>query len=317
VKLRHLQEVYPADKCKVNILYLVSSALPQHVDQLVQWAHRKGVKVVLNQNGVAYPGWAGESFTRINDRLSRLHADADFVVYQGEFCRDSALRFLGQRSGRWTVLHNCVDVRRFTPRDADQDHEPLRLLVAGTHQQAQRVLVAVRALAELRQRGRPYTLTIVGKLDWKDGDEQVMNLVAELGLQDVVTVHGPFSQDCAPQIYRSADILLHMKYKDPCPTVVIEAMACGLPIVGSRSGGMAELVGSGCGVLLDVPDTWEQMPVPEVGRIVAAVERVSRDYNHYSTAASAYASERFNHVAWVSAHTRIFQSLITPGVQRL
>jgi len=316
VKLRHLQEIYPANERKVNILYLVSSALPPHADQLVRWAHRKGVKVVLNQNGVAYPGWAGESFAQINEGLSRLHADADFVIYQGEFCRDSARRFLGQRRGSWAVLHNCVDTRRFTPRVSNHDHEPLRLLVAGTHQQAQRVLVAIRAVSELRRRGRPFEMTIVGKLDWKNGEEQVMKLIAELGLQHAVAVHGPYSQDDAPQIYRSADILLHMKYKDPCPTVVIEAMACGLPVVGSRSGGMPELVGADCGVLLDVSDTWEQMPVPEVGSVVTAIEQVSRDYDRYSTAASAHAFEQFNHVAWVSAHTRIFQSLIEPGEQR-
>ena len=38
-----------------------------------------------------------------------------------------------------------------------------------------------------------------------------------------------------------------LKYKDPCPNSVIEAMSCGLPILYSNSGGLPELVNNGCG----------------------------------------------------------------------
>ena len=39
-----------------------------------------------------------------------------------------------------------------------------------------------------------------------------------------------------------------LKYKDPCPNSVIEAMSCGLPILYSNSGGLPELVNNRCGV---------------------------------------------------------------------
>ncbi len=60
----------------------------------------------------------------------------------------------------------------------------------------------------------------------------------------------------APELYRAAHVVLHPKYKDPCPTVPIEAMACGVPVVGSRSGGTPELVSPDAGVLVDVEDVW-------------------------------------------------------------
>ena len=64
---------------------------------------------------------------------------------------------------------------------------------------------------------------------------------------------------------QSADILLHTKYNDPCPTVVLEAMACGLPVVYSASGGTPELVGDDAGIGVDAPLDWEHdhPPAPE------------------------------------------------------
>jgi glycosyltransferase involved in cell wall biosynthesis len=66
----------------------------------------------------------------------------------------------------------------------------------------------------------------------------------ELKLQDHVTFTGSYTQQQAVDIYRGADVLLHTQYNDACPSVVLEAMACGLPVVYSNSGGVGELVGA-------------------------------------------------------------------------
>ena len=50
----------------------------------------------------------------------------------------------------------------------------------------------------------------------------------------------------------------------------IEAMSCGVPVIGSLSGGMQELVSDEGGVLLDVPDHWDRMCYPEVDEMVDA-----------------------------------------------
>ena len=47
---------------------------------------------------------------------------------------------------------------------------------------------------------------------------------------------------------RRAHVLLHTKVNDPCPTAVIEAMACGLPVAYPASGGTVELVGDEAGI---------------------------------------------------------------------
>ena len=51
---------FPNDPTDFNLLYLGSTWLPRDLDALLRLARRRGVPVVVNQDGVAYPGWAGE-----------------------------------------------------------------------------------------------------------------------------------------------------------------------------------------------------------------------------------------------------------------
>ena len=109
VKLIHLVQKYPEKKLLTNILYLVSSAVPKHAEVLIRYLKGKGAKLVWNQNGVAYPAWAGDDYEATNARLARLLHMADYVIYQSDFCRLSADRYLGVSNVPHKVLYNPVD----------------------------------------------------------------------------------------------------------------------------------------------------------------------------------------------------------------
>jgi glycosyltransferase involved in cell wall biosynthesis len=67
----------------------------------------------------------------------------------------------------------------------------------------------------------------------------------ELGIADRVEFTGRYAQREAPALFRRADVLLHTKVNDPCPTAVIEAMACGLPVVATDVGGVRDILPAG------------------------------------------------------------------------
>jgi glycosyltransferase involved in cell wall biosynthesis len=313
VKLLYLQAEFPESPGAFNILYLVSSAQPRYVDELARWARGRGVKVVWNQDGVAYPAWAGRRAGALNATMRAAMRHAHYVLYQSEFCRASAARFLGVPAAPSEVLPNCVDIDRFRPAETPPPSEPWVLLAAGSHQQPARVVRAIEVVAELRQRGRDARLLIAGLLDWRDAAADVARSVGILGVAGAVDVLPPYTQREAPELFRRAHVLLHFKYKDPCPTVVIEAMACGVPVVGSRSGGLPELVGDEAGVLLEVPESWDELHVPYAAAAADAVERILGDdaqWARWRAVARRRAESRYACEPWMARHRAIFRCLI-------
>ena len=304
VKLAYLQKRYPHNGKHYNILYLVSSALPAHAMELVNWAKKRGVTVFLNQNGVAYPAWT-DNYQTINNELSQILCQADVVLYQSQFCKDAADKFASKCAHQWDILYNCADTDIFRC-DVRQPKDVTTLLVAGTHYQRERVTLPLYVLKQLLDDGLAVTLNIVGRLAWENADSEVQELIRQLGLVSSVKISGTYTQVEAPAIYADADILLHLKYKDPCPNVLVEAMACGLPIIGSASGGVPELIGESAGVALPVLDRWDQMQYPEIEGIKDAVLKVLRDMSIFSHASRRRAEELFSEKQWIGRHEKLF-----------
>ena len=310
VKLLHLVERWP-ERSPFNILYLVSSAPPPFADELIRWAKRQGAKLVWNQNGVGFPAWAGWNTYEVNRPLRALRERADYIVYQSRFCHESSDHWLGKLSTASQVLYNPVDTAAFRRAESPPDlRQGFRILAAGTHYQAFRVIGTLEAARELMDAGHRVQITIAGSMRWPDADAEVHAVIDRLRLAEYVTLRPGFTQQEAVRIYQSAHVLLHLKYQDPCPTVAIEALACGVPVVATRSGGMPELIGEDGGETLHVPFDWHSPSYPPSRRIASAVARIMRDWPRRSSAARERALRMFDKNAWVNAHERIFTELL-------
>jgi glycosyltransferase involved in cell wall biosynthesis len=270
---------------------------------LLWLARRREAAVVVNQDGVAYPGWAGERTAELNDTLRRALLAADHVLYQSEFSKRSADDFLGEPTGAWEILPNAVDVDHFAPAETPPEGGPV-LLLGGDQTQAYRLELGLLALAALRERHPDAELLVTGRLVVSPEP-----LVHELGLQGHVHLLGEYGQRDAPAIFRRAHVLLHTKVNDPCPTLVVEAMACGLPVVHPASGGTVELVGNVAGIGVPHPDGWERDEPPAPEALAEAVNRVVDDLPRYSTAARERAVERFSLEPWLERHRALFERL--------
>lgn len=311
VKLLALRDGLPSDESECSHLYAVSSSLPQRAEQLFKLCHDRGIKIIWNQNGVGYPAWAGRESERFNRPMRRLRAMADFVVYQSRFCEESANRFLGECATPSVILFNPVDTYRFVPRSSPRQNGPLRLLAAGTHGTRDRVVNVLEALAHLRRGGLDATLTIAGSFQWKNAEADIEREVERLNQRTNVVRLARFSQSDAVGMYQSHDLLVHPKYMDPCPTVVLEAMACGLPIVGSATGGMPEIVPESCGALISGPMDWNVLHTPDAQSLANAISVVAGQIINMSHNARACAVERFSVGPWVESHRKIMEHVIS------
>jgi glycosyltransferase involved in cell wall biosynthesis len=310
VKFALLDESLPNAPRDFNVLYLGSTALPTEGSLLVRLARRRGAAFAWNQNGVAYRGWHGPGWELLNAPRARLLHEADYVFFQSAFCKLSADRFYGERRGPSEILHNAVDTQRFSP-EPEGRARPLTLLLGGSQYQRYRVEAALETLAAVRRHHPDARLLIAGALSFaSDARAQTAGMLRASRLEDAVELVGPYTQADAPQLMRRADLLLHTKYNDPCPTVVLEAMATGLPVVYSASGGTPELVGDEAGIGTPAPLDWEQDHPPAAADLADAVLEVAAHLPERSAAARQRAVERFDSRAWVDRHRVVFERLV-------
>jgi glycosyltransferase involved in cell wall biosynthesis len=304
-KFQRLAQRFPNAPADFSLLYLGSTWLPRDLAPLLWLARRRSIPVVVNQSGIAYPGWAGVEAERLNRPFRRALLAAEHVVYQSEFCKRSADEFLGTPRGSWEILYNAVDVEHFSPDGAPSD-EPV-LLLAGDQTQAYRLETALRVLAHLPEA----RLIVTGRLV---SDPQP--LLRDLGVGDRVQFTGGYRQSDAPAVFRRAHLLLHTKIKDPCPTAVIEAMACGLPVVYAASGGTVELVHEDAGIGVPHPGGWERDEPPDPEALAEAARKVLAERELYAAAARRRAVERFALEPWLDRHAELFEALLRDDAPR-
>jgi glycosyltransferase involved in cell wall biosynthesis len=310
VKVAMLGARFPERRLGFSLVYVLSNAiyLPQFVLDAVR---RADVPVVLNQNGVFYPSWYPNGWERENARMAAVHAAAVHVLYQSEFCRRTAERFLGRRSGPSEILYNGVDTERFCPAVAEPRRGPFTFLMSGKIVQSTRYRLAsgIEGIASARQSGLDVRLVIAGYVDPIVAAD-ARTLAAQRGVADAVQLTGHYRHADAPSLYCSADAYLMTKHNDPCPNGVLEALACGLPVLYSASGGVPELVGEEAGVALTVPDTFDETPVPDPMAMVEGMARVIAYRDSMARAARVRAVERFHVSAWLDRHEALFEGLL-------
>ena len=304
-KFQRLAARFPNHPSDFTVLYLGSTWLPRDLERLLRYSGRRGIPVVLNQNGVGYPGWAGDRMEAFNQPLRRVLAEARHVLYQTQFCKRTADHFVREAAGSWEILPNAVDVDRFTPGERTARNGGPVLLLGGDQTQAYRLELGLRTLAALLSDHPDARLLVTGRLVVR-----AEPLITAAGVEGHVDLVGRYAQTDAPSLYRRADLLLHTKVNDPCPSVVIEAMASGLPVVYPASGGTVELVGDEAGVGVPHDDGFDEDRPPAPDALAAAVTDVLAQRDRYAAAARERAVARFALTSWLDRHAALFAQLV-------
>ena len=222
------------------------------------------------------PRWLGglkEAFdwanprTRIQGWIERQQYQADpppDVIAISRMVRDDMRTFHGVPDERLHLVYNGVDTDRFGPEACAGVREEARrawglgsddtcfLMVA--HNPKLKGLRELLDAAARLDRAAPWQIVVVGKVrgarfpeyaDW-------------LGLADRLHLVGPMA-DVLPA-YAACDAYVQPTWYDPCSLVVLEALACGRPVITTRFNGASELMEDARdGILLDRPDEIERL----------------------------------------------------------
>ncbi len=309
VKVKRLREFFPEHHWRYNLVYCLSNA-PYLPAAALDWLRWRRVPVVLNQNGVFYPGWYDGDWKGQNRVMARAYHRADHVFWQSAFCRDAADRFLGERSGPGEVLYNAVDTRHFRPA-GHRPARPFTFLVTGKigNHLAYRLESTVAGLGHARNAGLDCCLAVAGWVE--SGARALLEAAADRhGVATSIAYLGPYTQEKAPAIYQAADAYVITKYLDPCPNTVLEALACGLPVLYSRSGGVPELVGPEGGVGLPVPEDWSSIHMPDAATIGEGMLKIAATAPAIAVEARRRAVDHFDIEHWIGRHRTVFERLL-------
>ncbi len=310
-KVGELNKCFPENFTDFNIVYFLSAVLPNDLEKWIEMCKAKNIKMVLNQNGVRYKAWYGENAERDNEPNKLILKHADFVVYQSEFSRLSADTFLGKNSNG-KVIYNATDTSFYTAGNNKKSSDEITLMVPGVYIEEKYIFeTAVRTLKLLRESGVNARLMHGGQFLWsKTGFEEGMELIDQLELKDYIELLQPYPKEYGVEVYRRADILMLTKYNDPCPSSVLEAMSCGLPIVYSKSGGTPELVGIDAGIGIEVEHSFDKRMQPEPGVWCEAVLKAIENRNELSKNARKRAVENFDIKNWIEDHKSVFDNIL-------
>ncbi|MFT3802426.1 MAG: glycosyltransferase family 4 protein [Burkholderiaceae bacterium] len=175
--------------------------------------------------------------------VARKLRDAAFSVTVSDYNQRTLRSAYGSAADRLFRLYNGVDLRRF-PLSARQDVAP-RILAVGRLVRKKGFHVLIDALALMNERRIAFDCVLVG-----DGEERA-SLQAQAdaaGLGERLTMPGPLSQDVVIEQMRQSTLLAMPCVisddgnRDGLPTVLVEAMALGTPVVSTEVAGIPELV---------------------------------------------------------------------------
>ena len=237
---------------------------------LLPFLNLRGTPVVVSLRGSDVPGYdphnrALQLSHRVLAPLTRwIWRRADHVVAVCESLGQLALRTYPNL--RYTVVPNGVDLTLFHPWTGTRPSPagPIRCIAVARLIERKGLGDLIRALALLK-RGR-FHLEIVGG----GADEQVLrDLAANLGVAQDVHFTGPLDRPEVARRYREADLFTLPSSAEAFGNVFAEALASGLPIVGSKIGGIPDLVEHGTNGLL--------VPPGDIAALAGAIKYLADD----------------------------------------
>lgn len=191
--------------------------------------------------------------------LRYLARRVDTLISVSRITLDRFSAWAPLKSGSSSILPNSVDLRRFTPGPKPEE------LLDRYGLRGKKVLMTLGRLAGLdRQKGFDEVLEVLPELRRRnpgiayaivgDGpDRKRLEAKADsLGVADAVVFTGRIGEDSKVDHYRLADLYVMPSRGEGFGIVILEALACGLPVIGSAVDGTKEaLLGGKLGVLVD------------------------------------------------------------------
>ena len=261
-------------------------------------ARRHGTRIVQRLDGINWvhrARWAGFRYTVRaiygNANLSFIRKRlADHVIYQSQFIKRWWEDWYGPARTHSSVILNGVDLSKYTPNGLhERPSQHYRLLVvegslaggldSGLHH-------AVN-LSDVLSHKFKVELFIVGRVDAHTENRLKNQTAFRIKFMKAIP------REQIPWLMRSSHLLFSSEVNPPCPNSVIEALACGLPVVGFDTGSLSEIVQGDAGRLVPYGANEWKLEKPDIPVLANAAVEVLEDQTRFRNSARKRAESVF------------------------
>ena len=183
---------------------------------------------------------------RVAPKLNKI------ICVSGPSKEDIVEEFLVE-ANKIEVILNGIDIHKFIPGPLDKIEENRIITTASADIPLKGLKYLVEALPKILRHFPKTKLTVIGK---SPSDSEVSRLIDNLELNDVITFKSGISENEIVDLYHSSQIAVIPSLYEGFGFGAGEAMACGVPLISTHSGGLKEVVGD-CAVKIPSSSTWE------------------------------------------------------------
>jgi glycosyltransferase involved in cell wall biosynthesis/SAM-dependent methyltransferase len=208
-----------------------------NIDQL-NIIRSNGGKIIQRLDGIYYPTQHGEEYEKLNQVIKDIYLNfSDFIIFQSEYSKKQCFAMLGEKNKEeYTIITNGVNKNIFFPSDkydlTDKEQQII-FITGGDFRKPAMIEPITKSLDKLTGKYN-FKLYAIGPIS-----ETKINHFFD---REYIEHLGPQEHNKVARLLRGANIYLHSQLNDCCPNAVLEAISCGLPIVGFDSGSMSELL---------------------------------------------------------------------------
>jgi glycosyltransferase involved in cell wall biosynthesis len=273
-------------------------------------ARRHGIRIVQRLDGVNWVQrvkWSGIKYTVRaeygNLMLAFIRNNfADRVIYQSRFIRKWWEDWYGAAKAPATVIVNGVDLQTYSPdgegeRPADVNR--MLLLEGSLARGLNSGLFHAVSVAEKLADKYPMEVVVAGTVD----EATQQKLKSKVPVKFLGTV--PRAE--IPKLARSSHLMYCAEVNPPCPNSVIEALACGLPVIGFDSGSLKELVTDDAGCIVPYGANPWKLETPNISTLAASAGKIFEKHasHQFRAAARTRAESAFSLDAMVESYLKI------------
>lgn len=202
-----------------------------------------GKKIIIN-----FHGGAAENFfnKKINFLARWALSRTDYLTVPSGYLKD----IFGKLGYNAVVVPNILDLQKFIFKERSRLSP--RLIITRHLEPEYNIGMTIRAFSIIKKKYPDAALQICGS---GSEESRLKKLTDELGISDAVEFLGSVPNNKIAALYSTANILLNSSNVDNLPVSILEAFACGLPVVTTKAGGIPYLVEDNkTGLLVDLND---------------------------------------------------------------